>query len=339
VIDDQAATRFGVLQIVALWWFAKPITTIEGLRVRLSRVAVSAALLPLVFLAACSSTAAPNALDVITVGGTNKAPTVTFKTKPLSVKTTTTKVVTAGKGAKLSKSNSIVFNYALFNGKDGKQIESSFGKQTAGMDLSSTTLLPGLSKGLTGQLIGSRLLVAIPPADAFGAQGNAQAGFGPTDTVIFFIDLVSASTPMKTATGAVVPPKDGLPTVTVDGAKPAQITVPKTAAPTELIIQPLIKGAGAVVNKGQNIKVNYTGVLWKDGKKFDASGDRGTAFDTPIGVGRVITGWDKGLVGQTVGSRILLVVPPAEGYGAKGSPPLIGATDTLVFVVDILAAN
>ena len=78
-------------------------------------------------------------------------------------------------------------------------------------------------------------------------------------------------------------------------------------------------------------------MLWKDGKKFDASADHGSSFDTEIGAGSVITGWDKGLVGQTVGSRVLLVVPPADGYGAKGSPPLIGAKDTLVFVVDILA--
>ena len=311
---------------------------------RLSRVrAASAALLPLFFLAACGSAKtdapAPSALDTITVAGTDKAPTVTFKTKPLSVKVTTTKVVTEGKGAKLTKANSIVFNYSLFNGKDGKQIESSFGKQSAGMDLSSTTLLPGLSKGLDGQQVGSRLLVAIPPADAFGDKGNAQAGFGPTDTVIFFIDLVSASTPLKTATGAAVPPKAGLPTVTVDGAKAAVITVPKTAAPTKLIIQPLIKGTGPVVKAKQTIKVNYTGVLWKDGKKFDASGDRGAPVDFQIGAGQVIPGWDKGLVGQTVGSRILLVVPPADGYGAKGKPPTIAGTDTLVFVVDILSAS
>ncbi|MEO6142604.1 MAG: FKBP-type peptidyl-prolyl cis-trans isomerase [Dermatophilaceae bacterium] len=312
---------------------------------RLSRVrAVSAALLPLLFLAACGSAdktdaPAPSALDSITVAGTDKAPTVTFKTKPLSVKATTTKVVTEGTGAKLSKANSILFNYILFNGKDGKQIESSFGKQAAALDLSSTTLLPGLSKGLNGQQIGSRLLVAIPPVDAFGAEGNTQAGFGPTDTVVFFIELVSASTPLKTATGAAVPPKAGLPTVTVDGTKAAVIKVPKTAAPTTLIIQPLIKGAGPVVKAKQTIKVHYTGVLWKDGKKFDASGDRGAPVDFQIGAGQVIPGWDKGLVGQTVGSRILLVVPPADGYGAEGKAPTIGAKDTLVFVVDILATS
>lgn len=291
-------------------------------------------------LSACGSGKAdsePSALDSVTVGGTDTAPTLTFKTKPLTVKATTTKVITAGKGAKLSKANAITFNYSLLNGKDGKQIESSFGKQVAGMDLGSASLLPGLSKGLIGQQVGTRLLIAIPPVDAFGAQGNAQAGFGPTDTIVFLIQLVSSSTPLTTATGVAVPPKAGLPTVKVDGAKPAQITVPKVAAPTKLIIQPLIKGAGPVVKAGQNIKVNYTGVLWKDGKKFDASGDHGSSFDTQIGAGKVITGWDKGLVGQTVGSRVLLVVPPAEGYGAKGSPPLIGAKDTLVFVIDILA--
>ncbi|MEP7192982.1 MAG: FKBP-type peptidyl-prolyl cis-trans isomerase [Actinomycetota bacterium] len=308
---------------------------------RLSRLRIlSAAIVPLMFLAACgsgSSDAKANALDGVTVGGTAKAPTLTFETKPLTVKTTTTKVLTPGTGAALTKANAIQFNYLLVNGKDGKQVETSFGKQTAGMDLSSTSLLPGLSKGLAGQKVGSRLLVAIPPADAFGAQGNTQAGFGPNDTVLFLIDLVSASTPLATAKGVVVPPKKGLPTVKVTGAAAATVVVPKTAAPTKLIVQPLITGAGPVVKAGQNIKVNYTGVLWKDGKKFDASADHGSSFDTQIGAGKVITGWDKGLVGKTVGSRILLVVPPAEGYGAKGSPPLIGPKDTLVFVVDILA--
>jgi peptidylprolyl isomerase len=325
---------------VALRWTQSRHRRQKGLSVRLSRLGIlSSAVIPLLLLAACSSakTAAPSALDSITVGGTVTAPTVTFKTKPLKVTVTTTKVVTAGTGTKLTKANAITFNYVLFNGKDGKQIESSFGKATAGMDLSSASLLPGLSKGLNGQQVGSRLLVAIPPADAFGTQGNPEAGFGPTDTVVFFIHLVSASTPLATATGAAVPPKAGLPTATVDGAKAALITVPKTAAPTKLVVQPLIKGAGPVVKAGQSIKVSYTGVLWKDGKKFDASADHGSSFDTVIGSGAVISGWDKGLVGQTVGSRVMLIVPPAEGYGAKGSPPLIGAKDTLVFVVDILA--
>jgi peptidylprolyl isomerase len=128
---------------------------------------------------------------------------LSFAFKPLSV-TATTKVLTPGTGADLTRANAIMFNYVLVNGNDGKQTESSFGKQPAGMDLSSASLMPGLSKGLTGQKIGSRLLLAIPPADAFGAQGNTKAGFGPTDTVLFLIDLLSASTPLTTATGVAV---------------------------------------------------------------------------------------------------------------------------------------
>ena len=311
---------------------------------RLSRLrTVSAALLPLVLLAACTSTKndapALNGLDAITVGGTIQIPTVTFKAKPVSVKETTTKVITPGRGAKLTKSNKIVMAFALFNGKNGKQISNSFGRDKVLTDLGSTTLMPGLIKGLIGEQVGSRFLIGIPPADAFGAKGNAQAGVGPTDTLVYFVHIQSASTPLAVAGGIAVPPKAGLPTAIVRGAEPAQITVPKTAAPTKLVVQPLIKGAGAVVARGQSIRINYTGVRWKDGAKFDASGDNGAPTDVQIGTGKVIPGWDKGLVGQTVGSRILLVVPPADGYGAAGKPPTIGATDTMVFVVDILAAT
>jgi len=294
-------------------------------------------------LAACGSEEAPeapaaNALDVITVGGTSKAPTLAFKTKPISVKETTTKVVTVGKGAKLTKANSVMVNYTLVNGKDGKQIETSYGEKAAGMDLSSTQLMPGLTKGLTGQLIGSRILVAIPPADAFGAEGNSQIGFGATDTAVFLVDLVSASTPLTTASGTAVPAKSGLPTVAIKGAEAAKITVPKTAAPTKLIVQPLIRGKGPVVKTGQNIKVSYTAVLWKDGKQVDASATHGGPQQLPIGVGQGLPGWDKGLVGQTVGSRILLVIPPAEGFKEAGNPPLVSGKDTLVYVFDILSA-
>ena len=321
---------------------------------RLSRFRVlSTAVIPLVFLTACGSatTAKPaaSALDSITVGGTEKAPTLVFKTKPLSVTETITKVLKPGTGATVTKAQAVTFNLAAYNGKDGKEIENSFGSQPRGADLSDPTLIKGLSKTLVDQKLGSRLLVAISPADAVGLSAQ---GVGPADTIVFLFDLLSAGAPppkptaaptksgpppLKTATGVAVPPKAGLPTVTVDGTKAAQITVPKTPAPTTLIVQPLIKGAGPVVKSGQDITVHYTGVLWKDGTKFDASGDRGEPATFGIGVGQVVPAWDKGLVGQTVGSRILLVVPPADGYGAAGKPP-IGPTDTMVFVVDILGA-
>ena len=294
-------------------------------------------------LAACGSSSTPSTgasdvLDGVTVAGTDAAPSLVFKTTPLTVPATTIKVLKPGSGPALTTANSVVFNYALYNANTGKEIDTSYGKGTVPLDLSSAGLMKGMSKGLLGQHVGSRLLIAIPPADAFGTQGSTQASVGPTDNIVFLIDVLSASTPLATATGTEVPPKPGLPRVSVGTNKVATVHIPATAPPTTLVVQPLIIGAGAVVKSGQTIKVTYTGVTWKDGKKFDASADHGAPVDFQIGTGQVIKGWDKGLVGQTVGSRILLIVPPADGYGAKGSPP-IGPTDTMVFVIDILAAS
>jgi len=305
--------------------------------VRLFRLrAVTAVVVPLVFLAACGSgnsdKSSGNPLDAITVGGTATAPTLT-------VKATTTKVITAGKGATLTKANSITFNYIIVNGKDGKQIESSFGKGAVSQDLSAASLLPGLGKGLSGQHVGSRLLVAIPPADAFGAQGNPPT-IGPSDTIVFLIDVVSASTPLKTATGAAVTPKAGLPTVKVDAKGVPVVTVPKTKPSATLVVQLLIKGDGPVVKAGQTLTAAYTGLVYGTGKVFDSSYASGNLLNQPVGKGQLVPGFDKGIVGQTVGSRVLLVLPPAEGYGKAGNPQAgIKGTDTIVFVVDILAAT
>ena len=91
--------------------------------------------------------------------------------------------------------------------------------------------------------------------------------------------------------------------------------------------------------RGQRITVQYLGVIWPGGKQFDSSWGRTTPATFTIGAGRVIAGWDLGLVGQPVGSQMLLVIPPDDGYGAEGKPDAgITGTDTLVFVVDILDA-
>ena len=107
------------------------------------------------------------------------------------------------------------------------------------------------------------------------------------------------------------------------------------------MVKTLVKGTGPAVAKGQTVVSQYVGAIWRTGKVFDSSWSRGTPFGFTIGAtpSQVITGWDKGLIGQTVGSRVMLVVPPAEGYGKTGSSQAgIKGTDTLVFVVDILGA-
>ena len=83
---------------------------------------------------------------------------------------------------------------------------------------------------------------------------------------------------------------------------------------------------------------NYLGQIW-GGKVFDNSYDRGTTSAFQIGVGKVVPGWDTALVGVPVGSRVMLSLPPADGYGSAGNSGAgITGTDTLVFVVDIVQA-
>lgn len=289
------------------------------------------------------ASAARTALAAVTVTGSAAVPTLTLPTKPLRVSETTSRVVTPGTGAKLTATNALTVNYLIVNGKDGKQIETSYGKANAGLDLADGKLLPGLKKGLLGQQVGSRVLVAVPPKEAFGDAGNSRIGVAGQDTVLFLVDVIAATTPLTTAAGTPVPPRPGLPTVTMgkDTKTPAKITVPKTDPPKSLVAQLLVDGRGAVVKAGQTLRVSYTGVIWKDGRQFDSSATTDNGYASfPIGVGQVITGWDKALVGKKVGSRVLVVVPPKEGYGATGQQAAgITGTDTLVFVVDILAAS
>jgi peptidylprolyl isomerase len=95
------------------------------------------------------------------------------------------------------------------------------------------------------------------------------------------------------------------------------------------------EGTGEQPTKGQTIVAHYTGYL-PDGKKFDSSVDRNTPFETAIGVGRVIKGWDISFQDMKVGEKRVLIIPPDLGYGARGYPPVIPANSTLVFDVELL---
>lgn len=121
------------------------------------------------------------------------------------------------------------------------------------------------------------------------------------------------------------------------GAKPT-LTFTTTDPPTDLSRAVLSEGDGAVVKSCDLVAVDYLGQIY-GGKVFDNSYDRKAPAAFGIGVGQVVAGWDDGLVGMKVGSRVLLSIPPALGYGPDGNSDAgITGTDTLVFVVDIVAA-
>ena len=115
-----------------------------------------------------------------------------------------------------------------------------------------------------------------------------------------------------------------------------EVTIPDSAAPTELLIEDLEVGTGAEAVAGAVVHVHYVGVAWSTGAQFDASWDRGDTFDFRLGAGQVIAGWDQGVAGMKIGGRRRLTIPPHLGYGAAGAGGVIKGNETMVLVVDLL---
>lgn len=338
---------------------------------RLRLAALAAA--PILFLAGCSteggdgdaasqsddaavtSAVADGDLGELTVDTEGETPEITWNDEPFAdgdlpfrVSATQSETVEEGDGEEVAAGHEVRARYLAVNGSTGEQLLSTYdADETVTLDLSNENLFPAFLEELPGRAAGETVLMAIPAAEAFGGAGNPQLGVGPDDTLVFYLEVVSSQEPLTSATGEPVEPEEGLPEVEADGTSAAAITIPEDAEePTELVSQVLVKGEGAEVQAGQTLKVHYTGVKYSDGEGFDNSYDRGEPAEFPIGVGRVIPGWDEGLVGQTVGSRVLLVIPAAQAYGeapedtdgATAPPAHELAGETLVFVVDILGA-
>ncbi|RLP92016.1 MULTISPECIES: FKBP-type peptidyl-prolyl cis-trans isomerase [unclassified Micromonospora] len=182
--------------------------------------------------------------------------------------------------------------------------------------------------GLAGVAVVAVLITVFVLVGGGDDKPANQAGATPS---------ASASAPAPDEAAA--PPAPQLP----EGADPALGSKPTVEAGkgelTKLAVTPLIKGTGPAVKKGQTITTNYVGVFYKDGKEFDSSWKAGQPATFPIGVGQVIPGWDQGLVGVTVGSRVQLDIPGELGYGNDAAAAGGRPTGPLRFVVDVLAAQ
>ncbi|WP_460446629.1 FKBP-type peptidyl-prolyl cis-trans isomerase [Angustibacter aerolatus] len=284
--------------------------------------------------------AASGALQTVQVSGdAGKKPTVKLGSTPTKLTASGTRVLKPGTGATIAKGQRVTLDYLLVNGTSGKEADTTWGKSKANFLADPAKFMPGLANGMIGQKVGSRVLVGVTPKDGFADTGNQQLGIAADDTMLFVLDLEAASAPLAKATGTAVTPPAGLPTVAFGADGKPTVTIPKTAAPKKLVVQPLIKGTGKKITKGQTITAAYVGVNYRTGKPFDSSYQTGNLLDQPIGVGALVPGFDAGIVGQTVGSRVLLVLPPASGYGKTGNAQAgIKGTDTIVFVVDVLDA-
>lgn len=275
-------------------------------------------------------------LDDITVTGEmGDEPTVEVP-KPWGVDKTRVRVLDSGDGPTVPDGAPITVNYHGVNGRSGDTFDSTWTDgQTSPVTFSLTEVVEGFRKGLEGQKVGSRVLIAMPGEDGYDSNGGNPPEILVGDTLLFVAEITA--TLLTEPHGDEVDPKKGLPTVSDTESGP-NITIPDGDAPTELTIQPLIAGDGAKVAETDAVYLRYRGVLWDDGKVIDENYDADEPEITALGA-TLIPGFTQGLIGQTVGSRMLLVIPPADGYPDGNETPAVPADATLVYVVDILFAR
>lgn len=283
----------------------------RALPVRLAVILVSA----LVLGAGCAQADDPPA-SVEVSGEPGAAPVLTFPA-PLEVDAQRVEVLAEGDGPELVDGAPVLLDFLAESAQDGSVIAETYSGQPRAFTLTAESLGPDLYQALQSMKVGARLLQVAPGRDGYPAA-------------VAVYDVLPTR-----ATGEQVPPRAGLPTVTLAVGGEPTISVPAAEPPTGAVVQPLIRGAGPQVAPGEVITVQYVGVTWSDGTVFDSTWASGRLpADLPIGVGSVPEGWDEGLVEQTVGSQVLLVLPPGEGGDENGL-----GDQTLVYVVDILAAS
>jgi peptidylprolyl isomerase len=251
----------------------------------------------------------------------------------------TVKTLIQGTGTTLTKQEALAANFVLYfwQGTSSSLKANTYGSSPT---VIGGTMLPGLESALIGKKVGSRILAVIPPSQGYGTAGNSQLGITGATTLVFVIDVLKAYSDTAGATGTQLSAGGGsLPTVSAKSGTAPTLTFPSSSPPSAMVTKTLVKGSGPKVAKGDYVVAQYVGYIWRTKKVFGSSWSSGSPFGFTIGASpeQVIPGWDKGLVGQTAGSRVMLSIPPAQGYGKSGASQAgIKGNDTLVFVVDII---
>lgn len=249
-----------------------------------------------------------------------------------------------GDGEQVKENDALAAQLTIFDGATGEVVSS----EASTLELNAEKLLPWALEIVACASVGDRVAAAAPVADVLG-ENAASFGLEATDSLVIVFDMLSVDKPvaepgsleptdlLEKAVGEAQKLPEGLPTVVIAEDGSPTITMPEgLVAPDKLTVETLIKGDGEVVQEGDRVYVHYRGVIWRTGEEFDSSWSRGepTSFTTT----GVIGGFQKALVGQTVGSQVMSIVPAEDGgYGADGLTQMgHQPDDVMVFVLDIL---
>jgi peptidylprolyl isomerase len=254
----------------------------------------------------------------------------------------TTQVISAGDGNPVLANKKAMFNIYLAQG-DGKKLFSSNEQGTPmQVEMQDDKFFPVIIKALVDKPQGSRVAVAATVKDVWGKAGVPQLKLKTTDTVLFVLDVLSVEPTevVKKPSGTPVDPPATAPVVQESGGQVTGLDFSKAPKkpPTKLQVIPLIEGTGPKAEKGRLVTFNYYGAVWGSKKPFDSSFARGAPEPFGVGVNGLIKAWDDVIPGLKRGSRVLIIAPASQAYGARAQQG-IPKNSTLAFVVDVLGVD
>ncbi|HEY9565397.1 MAG TPA: FKBP-type peptidyl-prolyl cis-trans isomerase [Nocardioides sp.] len=246
-------------------------------------------------------------------------------------------VVTQGDGEALAMGDGLFANLFVHNAYDGKTALSTWETGNREFLELSTESLPGLSKALVGKKVGSRIVLEATARDIFGDYGQPDLFISPGDPLVLVADVTSRV--LKEITGTPGDAKAGTPKIVAKDDLPSSLDFTGLPAkgPAKAELVTLTEGDGPALTKNSTLVMRYLGQVWGGKKPFD---ENFTGELKPAPISTYVSGFSKLLPGVKVGSRVMLILPPGQGYGSKGNKDAgIKGTDTIVFVVDVLGAD
>lgn len=268
---------------------------------------------------------------VIVAGRLGEAPVITAA-GPFSVERVERSVLITGTGDPVKEGDFVEVAITILNATSG---ERAPGTATARVLLQPHNVQPGLLATILCSTPGSRVVGVVPAETAFGTVGQPELAIGPDDDLVFVVDVLALVPTQASGTPTALP--DGFPELGLafDSAGRPTVAIPDADPPAGLLSATVLTGDGALVGVDDEFLIQFQAVNWRTGEVFDE-----TWGDAPRSLLDLLPGVDASIVGKTVGSRVVVIVPPADGFGATGAPSWgIAGTDTVVYVVDILATT
>lgn len=250
---------------------------------------------------------------------------------PFKVDETMSKVIVEGTGHTVpSEIASVEVNYLGMNARTGETFDASWLRGSP-IAFSLSQLIPGFAKGVVGKTVGSRVAVVITSTDGYDPQGQPSIGIEPGDTLIFIVDILDAE--VTGPSGETVTPPEGLPLV-AEGDGTPKITIPAgLPEPTQVQVQPLIQGSGRPLGQADALTSHAVCTTWA-GEEF--YNDYGGAPVSDAASGSVHAALFSALIGQQVGSRVLVTMPGEIAYPTGNRTPSIAPNTAIACVVDVL---